>query len=97
MVRVADRVPAVDIEQIVGAPRHEWVHFGRADSLQGRFFLLHSRRCVATNSDLRECPFSQALDRGIYPGPADLDRTVPVGIRYGNLTIEAPASGRQPT
>lgn len=59
-------VPATEIESIVGRQRHESDHYARADSENQTVFILHSRECLQAFDDLRECPFSIALDRGIY-------------------------------
>lgn len=68
---MTDRVSPKRIEQIVGVQRHQTKHYGRAVSAEQTVYILHSRACRAWNPDLRECPFSLALDRGI-----DLDRWV---------------------
>ncbi|OZC88338.1 hypothetical protein CH282_09420 [Rhodococcus sp. 06-418-1B] len=62
---MSDIVPADDIEKIVGAPRHHKHHYGRAVSEEQRMYILHSQRCLATYQDLRQCPYSIAMDRGI--------------------------------
>ena len=61
---MSDLVP-VDIEWIVGAQRHPELHIGRAFSDEHKFYILHSRSCLASGIDLRDCPFSVSLDRGI--------------------------------
>lgn len=53
------------IEGIVGAKRHAVDHVGRAVTAESRVYILHSERCRAQYADLRECPYSRALDRGI--------------------------------
>lgn len=63
---MADLVPASDIERIVGASRHRQAHLGRAVSAEQRVYILHSQRCLDSGIDLRECPYSKALDRGIH-------------------------------
>lgn len=57
--------PAETIEAKVGATRHAVDHIGRAVSAEQRVYILHSERCKAKYADLRECPYSLALDRGI--------------------------------
>jgi hypothetical protein len=57
--------PAETIEAVVGAPRHAVDHIGRAVTAEQRVYILHSERCRARYADLRECPYSLALDRGI--------------------------------
>lgn len=64
---MSEIVPADRIEQIVGARRHEHQHLGRADSTAETVYVLHSQRCKDSGIDLRDCEFSQALDRGIDP------------------------------
>jgi hypothetical protein len=59
------QVPADDIEKIVGVPRHPVVHWGKAVSKDQRVYILHSEHCVQQYADLRECPYSLALDQGI--------------------------------
>ena len=69
-------------------------HFARAISAEKTVYLLHSRECKRTNSDLRECRFSVALDTGItamwdhaqdVPVLAGIweDRLIPVRIISG--------------
>lgn len=62
---MADLVPTEDIERIVGAERHKTVHIARAVSAEQTVYILHSRDCLASGRDLRDCPFSRALDNGI--------------------------------
>lgn len=62
---MSDLVDPGTIEKIVGARRHQSEHLGRAVSAEGKVYVLHSRDCVGSNIDLRECPFSVALDKGI--------------------------------
>jgi hypothetical protein len=84
---VSDLVPTEDIERIVGASRHHTAHYGRAVSAEETVYILHSKECLNSGIDLRECQFSIALDRGI-------------SIRwdqYENVPVElgiVPASGR---
>lgn len=59
---MADLVPADRIEEIVGARRHDTKHMGRVVSAEKRIYVLHSRACVDSGIDLRECEFSRALD-----------------------------------
>ncbi len=60
------------IEQLVGIRRHQTEHFGRADSTEQTVYILHSQECKDSGIDLRECPFSIALDQGIeHPLPVD--------------------------
>ncbi|GAS98814.1 uncharacterized protein RMCC_5779 [Mycolicibacterium canariasense] len=62
---MTDHVPSGEIEQIVGAPRHPSIHYGRAASADQAVYILHSGVCKQQVPDLRECPFSLALDKGI--------------------------------
>jgi hypothetical protein len=62
---MSDLVPADRIERIVGASRHPTDHIGRAVSSERTVYILHSRECRDSGIDLRECPYSLALDRGI--------------------------------
>ena len=57
-----------EIEAIVGVPRHDAEHYGRAISSEQRVYVLHSRQCKESTPDLRDCPFSIALDEGIENG-----------------------------
>lgn len=59
------RVPRNRIEKIVGAPRHPTDHYARAASAEQTVYILHSLECVDAFEDLRDCPFSLALDNGI--------------------------------
>lgn len=76
-------VPADEIERIVGTERWMWTHFGRAVSAEQTVYILHSIECKNSGGDLRKCPYSIALDRGIceedWSGFEDL--AVAVGIR----------------
>jgi hypothetical protein len=54
-----------EIESIVGIERHPTRHYARAVSDEQTVYILHSHRCKDSGIDLRECPFSVALDRGI--------------------------------
>jgi len=65
---MSDLVPADRIEAIVGAVRHPTGHIGRAVSAEGTVYILHSQECRDSGVDLRECPYSLALDFGIDPG-----------------------------
>jgi hypothetical protein len=62
---MSDIVPAADIERIVGASRHHAAHYGRAVSTEQTVYILHSKDCLDSGIDLRECLFSVALDNGI--------------------------------
>lgn len=62
---MSEIVPAEEIEKIVGAKRHRKLHVGRAVSDEQRVYIMHSQQCLARQSDLRQCEYSIALDRGI--------------------------------
>jgi hypothetical protein len=62
---VSQIVPAEQIETIVGVKRQATEHWGRAVSAEETVYILHSQECKDSTPDLRECPFSIALDRGI--------------------------------
>jgi hypothetical protein len=84
---VTELVNPTEIEQIVGARRLNSQHLGRAVSAEQRVYILHSGQCFRSGKDLRECPFSLALDRGIDVARwADWqDRAVQVVVRDGTL------------
>jgi len=99
---MSKQVPADQIEQIVGVQRHQTEHFARAVSAEQTVYILHSRECRDSTPDLRDCPFSIALDRGIdhripwsrwWPVP---DRPVLVEVFRGWLVpdLKAAAEGR---
>ena len=54
-----------DIERIVGVTRAAHEHWGRAVSAEQTVYILHSQTCLDSGVDLRDCPFSVALDLGI--------------------------------
>lgn len=62
---MTDLVPADEIEAIVGVARHQSKHFARAVSAERKVYILHSQGCLDDEIDLRDCPYSLALDRGI--------------------------------
>lgn len=68
-------VDPATIESIVGVPRHPTQHWARAkerDNLgrwHHRVYILHSQACVDSGIDLRDCPYSLALDNGVYYRP----------------------------
>lgn len=77
---MTDLVPADKIEQIVGAPRHRTDHIGRAVSSKQMVYITHSHECRVSGIDLRGCPYSLALDRGINPGEWTEDVPVRLAI-----------------
>ena len=62
---MSDLVDPDRIEEIVGSKRHPTDHIARADSAAQTVYILHSQECRDSTPDLRMCPFSIALDRGI--------------------------------
>ena len=65
---MSDLVDPRKIEGIVGRKRHPVLHFGFCERSRGIFYILHSIACVERVPDLRDCPFSVALDvYGIDP------------------------------
>lgn len=70
-----------EIENIVGAKRHPTKHLGRLDSDTGTIYILHSAQCVKTFPDLRDCRYSHALERSLWPWREDArDRPVVLAI-----------------
>lgn len=59
---MSDKVLADQIEGIVGRRRDSDRHYGRAVSDEEVFYILHSDRCLRKYQDLRDCPFSLAMD-----------------------------------
>ena len=84
---MSELVPAADIERIVGAVRHQTRHMARAVSSEQTVYILHSEECRTMFVDLRDCPFSLALDGGIRLSRWDgaEDRAVWVRIDDGEL------------
>lgn len=62
---MTDNVNPEDIERIVGVARSSWAHYGKADSREEKIYILHSGQCLNRYEDLRDCPFSLALDAGV--------------------------------
>lgn len=60
---MTELVDPFEIERIVGARRHRTAHLGRAVSAEERVYVLHSQECLDSGIDLRECPYSLALDQ----------------------------------
>lgn len=93
---MSDLVPAEDIEHIVGVTRHRSVHYGRIVQAARRVYVLHSRNCLDSGIDLRDCPYSQALDRGLDERTWSLWVDVPVALRiYGQRLIPIPIPWRE--
>lgn len=66
---MSNLVPTEDIERIVGVDRHWSLHLARAVSAEQKVYVLHSQQCWEecedAPEDLKECPYSLALDNGI--------------------------------
>lgn len=70
-----------EAEARVGATRHATEHYGRANTRMRHVYVLHSTACLADETtDLRECEFSLALDRGIDAAAWLLDEPVVLTI-----------------
>lgn len=84
---MVDLVSATDIERIVGRDRHPTVHLGRVVSAENTVYILHSKACVDSGHDLRECRYSKALGRGTSVRAWDglIDRPVPLAVWAGLL------------
>lgn len=84
---MAELVPIDYIERIVGIKRDQRRHRGRAVSAEQVVYILHSQECLDSGIDLRDCPFSVALDRGIneYDWDGLEDTTVSLRVRDGWL------------
>lgn len=84
---MSELVNPTEIERIVGHARHAMQHLACAVAAEQTVYVLHSQRCKGSGSDLRECPYSIALDRGI--DEADWrgfeDRPVVVAIIHDRL------------
>ena len=90
---MTERVPADEIENIVGRKRSVKDHYARAVSAEQTVYILHSRECLAVHADLRECPWSLALDRGIDLSEWVEDVPLTVRVRDGRL-VPSPAQVR---
>ena len=86
-------VPSHEIEGIVGRSRSDAHHYARAVSAEQTVYILHSRECLAMHADLRECPWSLALDRGIDLSEWVEDVPLTVQVRDGRL-VPSPAQAR---
>ncbi len=84
-----------NIENVVGCKRHPTAHIGRAVSSEQVVYIMHSQECVDSGIDLRECPYSVALDEfGIDDGEWNglEDRPVLLAIDCGMIAPVAEAS-----
>lgn len=84
---MSDLVNPDEIEAIVGHAREEYAHWGRMSTVDKRFYILHSRRCKDSGIDLRQCPYSVALDQCFDPLDWEglEDRPMPLELWHGNL------------
>lgn len=64
---MTEKIPAWEVEGVVGAKRHPTLHLGRMDTYKGKVYVLHSQECLEKTEDLRDCWFSHALDKGVKP------------------------------
>jgi hypothetical protein len=69
---------APNAQQVVGVLRHDLSHLGKMVTTEQRVYILHSQSCLDSGRDLRTCPFSCALDRGIDEEAWDGFEDVPV-------------------
>ena len=85
---MSERVPASQIEGLVGAHRHPTEHIVRGDSPSGSgvAYIMHPAVCLARYDDVRECPWSLALTRGEVWLPDDLPHRV--RLRNGELITD---------
>ena len=86
---MSDKVDPMTIEAFVGVKRHATEHWGKAYSATDRMYVLHSEECRAAYDDLRECPYSLALDKaaaeGAMEGWVTFDEPTRLAIRNGYL------------
>lgn len=101
---MTDLVNPSTIEAIVGADRGATLHRGRAVTTGKKtVYILHSAECLNSGRDLRNCPYSIALDRGITdPYPRMhwrhfQDRPVILRIHYGYLVPDRATPPTPPT
>lgn len=87
---MSDLVDGDLVERIVGVSRHPVTHYAKAVSSEQRVYILHSRHCVNTTADLRDCAYSKALDRGIDPDEWVEDVPTRVMVSWGDLVPYEP-------
>lgn len=92
---MSNLVPADQIEAIVGAARHPSEHIGRAVSVEQQVYILHSRECKESGIDLRDCPYSVALDLGIDSEEWPVDQPVRLRVVDGFLVPDPGRAGGQ--
>lgn len=86
-------VPSHEIERIVGRRRSVTDHYARAVSAEQTVYILHPHECLAMHADLRDCPWSLAMYRGIDRSEWVEDAPLTVHVRYGRL-VPSPAQVR---
>jgi hypothetical protein len=89
---VSELMNRTEIEMIVGMSRHATEHYARAVSAERTVYVLHSYRCLNGGRDLRECPYSLALDEGIDPAEWREDVSCAIGITGGRLIFLWPVA-----
>lgn len=82
---MSDRVDSAIIQNIVGHPRHPFLHYGRAISEEELVYILHSQACLESMPDFRDCSYSLALDKGIDLSDWIFDQPLPLTIKWGRL------------
>lgn len=88
---MSELVSPNEIEGIVGVSRDPVLHYARAISEEEMVYILHSQVCFDSGRDLRDCPASLALSRGIdLETWADYtDIPVPVVVAGGRLVPQS--------
>lgn len=74
------RIPAGQVESVVGRERHATDHYARADSAAQVVSILHSHACWDQPRPLVDCEFSLALDQGIDERMWVLHEDAPVRV-----------------
>lgn len=82
---MSNLVPSEDIETFLASPRHPTRHLARAVSANQTVYILHSKRCLDSGIDLRDCVYSLALDEGIDLDRWEQDKAVHAIIEFGML------------
>lgn len=81
---MTELVPADEIEDLVGHKRHARAHYVRLDFGEETAYILHSKLCIDSGIDLRQCEFSLALDRGVDPSEWGFEAEI-AKVREGKL------------
>lgn len=90
---MSELVDPAKIEALVGTSRNPKKHLGRADWDEKVVYILHSRECVDSGIDLRECEYSKALDLGIDEKEWIFNWPVPLKIDEWGMLIPGTGSG----